>query len=98
MNLNQTPQKIVHGNIEAMALKGSKSGPQWGLTYKQMIIAIFIITLDVKILPPQFIYGFKAVKSLSRIDFPSLCCLSVNKKHSSDEIDSIKVLEKISIT
>ena len=45
----------------------------------------------------QLTYCGKTVKSLSSIDFPSSFCLSVNEKHYSNEVESIKVLEEIVI-
>ena len=43
------------------------------------------------------IYGGKTTKSLPRIEFPSSFSLSVNKKHYSNEAESIKLLEEVVI-
>ena len=54
-----------------------------------MITATFTITLDDHFLPVRLIFGGKTSKSLPRVNFPKLFSLSANRKHYSNEQESI---------
>ena len=95
LNLDQTPSKYVPVSNKTLAPKGAKTVPIKGSNDKRMITATFTITLNGKFLPMQLIYGGKTQQSLPRVKFPSSFSLSVNPKHFSNEVESIKLLNEI---
>ena len=62
---------------------------------KRAITATFTITLDGKFFGMQLIYKGKTVQSLPQFRFPQEFTLSENKKHYSNEAESIKLIEEI---
>ena len=60
-----------------------------------MITATFTITLDVKSLSMQLIYGGKTRKSIRTVKFPRVSLLSVNRKHYSNEEKTLKLLKEV---
>ena len=79
----------------ALAKRNSKQVRIKGSYDERAITATFTITLGGKLLGMQLIYGGKTVQSLSRFKFPQEFSLSVNKKHYSNEVESIKLIEEI---
>ena len=79
----------------ALAKRNSKQVRIKGSYDKRAITATFTITLGGKLLGMQLIYRGKTVQSLSRFKFPQEFSLSVNKKHYSNEVESIKLIEEI---
>ena len=57
-----------------------------------MITATFSITLTVKFLPVQLIYGGKTKKSILTVYFPSDFAISANEKHSNER-EALNMLE-----
>ena len=53
--------------------------------------------MDGIFLPMQIIYGGKASKSIPTVSFPDSFLVSSNKKHYSNEKESLKMLEHIII-
>ena len=96
-NLDQIPSKFVPGCNKTLAKKGCKSVPIAGSTDKRMITATFSITLTRELLPIQLIYGGKTTKSIPAGSFPSDFVISVNKKHYSNEKETLNMLENIII-
>ena len=78
-----------------LAKRNSKQVRKRGSGDKKAITAIFTITFDGKSLGMQLIYGGKTVQSFPQFKFPQEFSLSVNKKHYSNEAESIKLIEEI---
>ena len=97
LNLDQVTLKYIPVLNKTMAPKGSKTVPTKESTEKRVITATFTITLDGPLLPVQLIYGGKTSKSLPGVNFPKSFSLSANRKHYSNEQESIKVLKEIII-
>ena len=66
-----------------------------GLDDKRSITATFTITLDWKFLGMHLIYSSKTKQTLPHYQFPIEFSLSVNKKHCSNEKESMKLIEEI---
>ena len=90
LNFDQTPLKYVPVTTTTLPKRNSKQVQIKGSDDKRAITATFAITLDGKLLGMQLTYGGKTVQSLPRFKFPQEFSLSVNKKHYSNEAESIK--------
>ena len=90
INKDQTPSKYVATDGVTMATKGSKHVSQKGSNDKRAITAIYSETLAGDILPLQLIYQGKTRRSLPSATFPDGFLLSMNKKHWSNEEETVK--------
>ena len=64
---------------------------------KRSITGTFTITLNGHFLPMQLIYGGETKQSLPRFKFPNGFLLSCNPKHFSNAMESIKLINEITI-
>ena len=97
MNLDQTPLKYIPAMNHTMAKQNSKSVSIAGSSDKRSITGTFTITLNDYFLPMQLIYGGETKQSLSRFKVPDGFSLSCNPKHSSNAMESIKLINEIII-
>ena len=95
LNFDQTLSKFVPVANTTLAERNSKQVVIKGSDDKGAITATFTVTLDSQFLGMQLIYGRKTKQSLPRFDFPTNFSLSVNKKHYSNEEESMKFIKKI---
>ena len=80
-----------------LAKKGSKSIGIVGSDDKRCIIETITVSLKGGFLPMKLIYGGKANQSLPRFKFPESFSLSMDLKHYSSTLQSIKNIEKVII-
>ena len=80
-----------------MAKETKKQARIAGGLDKRSMTATFTITLDGNFLGMQLMYGGKTEQSLPRYEFPENFSLRVNPKHYSNEMESMKVNNEISI-
>ena len=95
LNFDQTPSKFVPVASTTLAERNSKQVVIKGSDDKRAITATFTIPLDGQLLGMQLIYGGKTNQSLPRFDFLTNVSLSVNKKHYTNEEESMKFIKKI---
>ena len=95
LNLDQTKLKYIPSANHILAQKGSKSIGIAGSDDKRCITGTFTISLNGGFLPMQLIYGGNTNQSLPRFKFPESFSLSVNPKHYSKTLESIKTLTKL---
>ena len=95
MNFDQTPLKYAPVANQTLSRKGSKHVAIKGLSFKKSITATFGITLNLKFLPMQLIYGGKTQRSLPRVKFHDSLSLSANEKHFSNTQESLKLIGEI---
>ena len=95
MNFDQTAYKFVPVASTTLAQRNSKQVVIKGSDDKRAITATFTVTLDGQFLGMQLIYRGKTNQNLPRFDFPTNFSLSVNKKHYSNEEESMKFIKKI---
>ena len=95
VTFDQTPSEHMLVSTTTLAKRNSKQVRKGGSGDKKAITAIFTITLHGKSLGMQLISGGKTVQSFPRFKFPQEFSLSVNKKHYSNEAESIKLIEEI---
>ena len=88
-------------NLPAMnhtkAKQNSKSVPIAGSSDQRSITGTFNITLNGHFLPMPLIYEGKTKQSLPRFKFPNGSLLSCNSKHFSNAMESIKLINEITI-
>ena len=92
INLDETLSKYVPGCNKTLAPKGVKNVSIAGSTDKRTITATFSITMDSQFLPMQIMYGGKTSKSIPRISFPDGFLVSANRKHYSNEDESLQMM------
>lgn len=97
INFDQTPLKIIQCSNQTMAKKNSKNVSIVGSSDKRSITGTFSVTFSGVFLPMQLIYKGKTTQSLPRYRFPEGFSLSVNEKHFSNSIESVKLLKEIII-
>ena len=97
MNLDQTSLKYIPAMNRIMAKQNSKSVSIAGSSDKRSITGTFTITLNAHFLPMQLIYGGKTKESLPRFKFPDGFLLNCNPKHFSNAMQSIKLINEITI-
>ena len=97
LNLDQTKLKYIPSANHTLAKKGSKSIETAGSDDKRCITGTFTVSLEGGFLPMQLIYGGKTNQSLLRFKFPESFSLSVNPKHYSNTLESIKIINKVII-
>ena len=96
LNFDQTPSKYVSVSATTLAKRNSKQVRIKGSDDKRAITATFTIMLDGKVLGMPLKYGGKTVQGKrTQLKFPQEFSLSVNKKHYSNEAESIKLIEEI---
>ena len=96
MNSDQTPSSYVSVGKSTMSKKGSQSVPIKGVSDKRAITLNFVITLSNTFLPMQIIYTGKTKSSQPRqFKFPSGFLVSQNPQHWSNEVEVIKLIEKV---
>ena len=95
VNLDQAKLKYIPSANHILAQKGSKSIGIAGSDDKRCITGTFTISLNGGFLPMQLIYGGNTNQSLPRFKFPESFSLSVNPKHYSKTLESIKTLTKL---
>ena len=96
LNSDQTPSSYVSVGKSTMAPKGSTAIPIKGVTDKRAITLNFVVTLANDFLPMQVIYSSKTKASQPRdLKFPSEFCVTQNPKHWSNEIETLKLIDKI---
>ena len=77
-----------------MAEKSSKHVSRKGSNDKRGITVTLAETLSGQILPFQRIYTGKTSRSLPHVKFPAGFCLSYNEKHSSNEAETMALVNK----
>ena len=92
LNLDQTKLKYIPSANHTLAKKGSKSIGIAGSDDKRCSTGTFTVSLKGGFLPMQLIYGGKTNRSL-----PESFSLSVNPKHYSNTLESIKISDKVII-
>ena len=97
LNLDQTPVRYVLSGKTTLAKQNTSSVPVSGVSDKQMITAIFTITLDEKFLRVQLIYSGKTRKGILTVKFPREFLLSANLKCHSNEKGTLKLLKKVTV-
>ena len=97
LNLDQTPVKYILSGKTTLAKQNTSSAPVSGVSDKQMITAIFTITLDGKFLRVQLIYSGKTRKGILTVKFPREFLLSANLKCYSNEKGTLKLLRKVTV-
>ena len=97
LNLDQTKLKYIPSANHTLAKKGSKSIGIAGSNDKRCITGTFTVSLKGGFLPMQLIYGGKTNQSLPRFQFPESFCLSVNPKHYSNTLESLKFIDEVII-
>ena len=97
LNLDQTKLKYIPSANHTLAKKGSKSIGIAGSNDKRCITGTFTVSLKGGFLPMQLIYGGKTNQSLPRFKFPESFSLSVNPKHYSNTLESIKIIDEVII-
>ena len=95
LNLNQTKLKYIPSANHILAKKGSKSIGIAASDDKRCITGTFTVSLNGGFLPMQLIYGGNTNQSLPRFKFSESFSLSVNPKHYSKTLESIKTLTKL---
>ena len=97
LNLDQTKLKYILSANHTLAKKGSKSIETAGSDDKRCITGTFTVSLEGGFLPMQLIYGGKTNQSLLHFKFPESFSLSVNPKHYSNTLESIKIINEVII-
>ena len=97
LNLDQTPVRYVLSGKTTLAKQNTSSVPVSGVSDKQMITAVFTITLDGKFLRAQLIYSGKTRKGILTVKFPREFLLSANLKCHSNEKGTLKLLKKVTV-
>ena len=97
LNLDQTKLKYISSANHTLAKKGSNSIGIAGSGGKRCITGTFTVSLKGGFLPMQLIYGGKTNQSLPRFKFPESFSLSVNPKHYSNTLESIKIIDEVII-
>ena len=92
LNLDQTKLKYIPSANDSLAKKGSKSIGIAGSDDKRCSTGTFTVSLKGGFLPMQLIYGGKTNRSL-----PESFSLSMNPKHYSNTLESIKIIDKVII-
>ena len=95
LNFDQTPSKFVPVASTTLLEHSSKQVVIKGSDDKRAITATFTVTLDGQFLGMKLIYGGKTNQRLPRFEFLMNFSLSVNKKHYSNEEESMKFIKKI---
>ena len=95
LNIDQTPSKFVPTENVTMAENGSKHASRKGGNDKRGVTVTLSETITGKTLPSQLIYTGKTARSLPSIEFPNGFCLSYNPKRSSNEYETINLLESV---
>ena len=95
INLDQIQLKYVPGCNKTLAPTGIKSVSVAGSTDKRTITAAFSITIDGKFYRCRS--TTKTSKSIPPVSFLDSFLVSANKKHYSNEKESLKMLEQIII-
>ena len=95
INLDQIQLKYVPGCNKTLAPTGIKSVSVAGSTDKRTITAAFSITIDGKFYRCRS--STKTSKSIPPVSFLDSFLVSANKKHYSNEKESLKMLEQIII-
>ena len=90
LNFDQTPSKYVPVSTTTLGKRNSKQVSIKRSDDKRSITATLASILDGKFLGMQLIYGGKTNQSLPFYQFPKKNSFSVNKKHYSNEKESIK--------
>ena len=90
LNFDQTPSKYVPVSTTTLAKRNSKQVSIKRSDDKMSITATFTSILDGKFLGMQLIYVGKTNQSLPFYQLPKKISFSVNKKHYSNEKESIK--------
>ena len=96
LNLDQTKLKYISSANHTLAKKGSNSIGIAGSDGKRCITGTFTVSLK-GFLPMRLIYGGKANQSPRQFKFPESFSLSVNPKHYSNTLESIKIIDEVTI-
>ena len=97
LNLDQTKLKYISSANHTLAKKGSNSIGIAGSGGKRCITGTFTVSLKGGFLPMRLIYGGKANQSPRQLKFPESFSLSVNPKHYSNTLESIKIIDEVTI-
>ena len=97
LNLDQRKLKYIPSANHTLAKKGSKSIGIAGSDDKRCITGTFTVSLKGGFLPVQLIYGGNTNQSFPRFKFPESFSLSVNPKHCSNTLESIKIIDEVII-
>ena len=97
LNLDQMKLKYVPCANHTLTKKGSNSIGIAGSDGKWCITGTLTVSLKGGFLPLQLIYGGKTNQSLPCFKFPESFSLSLNLKHYSNTLESIKIRDKVII-
>ena len=97
LNLDQMKLKYILSANHTLTKKGSNSLGIAGSDDKWCITGTFTVSLKGGFLPLQLIYGGKTNQSLPCFKFPESFSLSMNPKHYSNTLESIKISDKVVI-
>ena len=93
--MDQIPSKYVPGSKSTQAKIGEKIESVTGSNDKGAVTLTFSITIEGTFLPMRFIYGVTITKGYPRVMYLNSFYKSANKKHFSNEEESLQLLKYV---